>query len=53
MNINETYNNNADFKLYVDKYSKQRGISVKEALQHELVRQVYLYYTEDEESSFE
>ena len=46
MNINEFYENNADFKMYVDKYSKQRGFSVKEALKHELVRQVYSSYTE-------
>jgi uncharacterized FlaG/YvyC family protein len=40
------YKNNADFKLYVDRYCNTYHISVDEALTHEVVRQVYLYYTE-------
>ena len=40
------YRHNKKFRDYVDKYCKSRNITVEEALQHELVRQVYLYYTE-------
>lgn len=40
------YQYNKRFKDYVDKYSKHHGISVEKALEHEAVRQVYLYYTE-------
>ena len=42
----EFYNHNEDFKRYVDRYCNQYGLSVDEALEHEIVRQVYLYYTE-------
>lgn len=45
--MKEYYNNNADFKRYVDKYCIQYGYTVDEALEHELVRQVYLHYKED------
>jgi hypothetical protein len=44
--IQNEYKHNKKFRQYVDKYAKTRGISVEEALTHELVRQVYLYYTE-------
>ena len=40
------YKHNQKFRDYVDKYSKHQGISVEEALKHEMVRQVYLHYTE-------
>lgn len=43
--MEEFYNNNSDFKRYVDKYCKQYGLSVEEALQHEIVKQVYLQYS--------
>lgn len=46
--MNEFYNSNSDFKEYVDKYCLSRRVSVEEALTHELVRQVYLMYTEKE-----
>lgn len=45
-NMENEYQHNKRFRDYVDKYSTQRGISVDEALTHELVRQVYLYYTD-------
>lgn len=45
--MHREYMNNKRFSNYVDKYAKNRGISVNEALQHELVRQVYLYYAEE------
>ena len=44
----EFYNSNTDFKRYVDGYCKQYGITVCEALQHELVRQVAAQYREEE-----
>ena len=45
MIVNE-YRHNKQFRRYVDKYSKHQGISVGEALKHEMVRQVYLEYKE-------
>lgn len=50
--MNELYNTNADFKRYVDRYCKKhtegRSISVEEALEHELVKQVAEQYREEE-----
>ena len=40
------YKHNQKFRDYVDKYSKHHRISVEEALKNEMVRQVYLHYTE-------
>lgn len=44
--MKEFYNTNEDFKIYVDKYRSDRGISLEEALTHKLVKEVYLYYKE-------
>lgn len=44
--VNNEYRHNEKFRQYVDKYAKSRGITVVDALKHELVRQVALYYTE-------
>ena len=48
------YNKNKDFKLYVNLYAKKynegKSISVNEALEHELVKQVAERYGEKEES---
>lgn len=44
--MQDEYMNNSRFRDYVDKYCKTYGYTVDEALTHELVRQVYLYYTE-------
>lgn len=38
MNLNELYENDADFRGYVDRYAKCRWITVEEALTHKLVR---------------
>lgn len=38
------YYNNPDFKAYVDRYARTCGVSVAEALEHELVKEVYKYY---------
>lgn len=42
---NDYIHNNA-FREYVDKFAKQNQITVEESITHELVRQVWLYYTE-------
>lgn len=44
--IGNEYGHNKRFREYVDKYCAKHGITVQEALTHELVRQVYLQYTE-------
>ena len=48
------YNKNSDFKKYVNRYAKKynegKSISVNEALEHELVKQVAERYREKEES---
>ena len=38
--ILETYNNNKNFRQYVNKYCKEYGLTVAEALQHSIVREV-------------
>lgn len=35
---------NANFRRYIDMYCKQRNISVDEALQHQIVKNVGKYY---------
>ena len=42
--MDKLYKVNTDFKEYVDRYSKTRGISTEEALKHELVRVVAIMY---------
>lgn len=44
--LENEYRHNKRFSDYVDAYSKSKGITVAEALQHAVVRQVYLSYTE-------
>lgn len=44
IDIKTFYRTNENFKKYVDKYCNEWKIGVSEALTHELVRQVYLYY---------
>ena len=36
----ETYNNNKNFRQYVDKYCKEYELTVAEALQHSVVQEV-------------
>jgi hypothetical protein len=45
--MREFYNNNPDFKVYVDKYRRKHDVSVEEALTHEIVRQKYLHCREE------
>lgn len=47
--MREFYNSNDDFKRYVDSYCKTYGMTVDEALEHELVKQVAAQYREEEE----
>ena len=49
----EFYNHNEDFKMYVDRYCNQYGLTVEEALEHELVKQVAAQYREKEETIVE
>lgn len=42
--MKEYYENNLDFRAYVDRYARTYGVSVEEALEHELVKEVYRYY---------
>lgn len=51
--MNEFYNSNADFKRYIDRYCKTHGLTVEEALEHELVRQAAAQYREKEEAEVE
>lgn len=44
--MKEFYNNNADFKVYVDAYCKKHKIDVSEALTHAIVKEVYKVYQE-------
>lgn len=46
--MEDYYNTNPDFKRYVDRHCTQYGCTVEEALREELVRQVYLYYKEQD-----
>lgn len=45
-NLKNGYKFNSRFRQYVDGYRKNMNITVEEALTHEIVRQVYLSYTE-------
>lgn len=49
----EFYDHNADFKRYVDRYCKTYWLTVEEALEHELVKQVAAQYREKEETRVE
>lgn len=40
------YENNPDFKEYVDRYARDHKISVEEALKHKLVQEVRECYKE-------
>ena len=54
MDYKALYDENKDFKLYVNLYAKKynegKSISVNEALEHEIVKQVAEQYREMEES---
>ena len=45
-NLHNEYIHNSKFRAYVDKYCTVHDITVEEALQHEIVRQVYLHCAE-------
>ena len=47
--MREFYNHNEDFKMYVDRYCKQYGLTVDEALEHEIVKNVEAQYKESED----
>ena len=45
-NLENEYRYNTAFREYVDKHCKRYNLTVDEALRHEIVKQVYLYYAE-------
>ena len=47
--MREYYNSNPDFREYVDRYARDNKLTTAEALSHEMVKQVFLYYKELEE----
>ena len=51
--MREFYDRNADFKMYVDRYCKQYGLTVDEALEHEIVKNVAAQYREKEDARVE
>lgn len=44
--IKNEYRHNSKFRAYVDKYCIAQGITVEQALKHELIRKVFLSYTD-------
>ena len=44
--VENDYRWNRNFRKYVDKYAKEHDITPEGALEHEVVRQVWRYYTE-------
>lgn len=46
MNTRILYEKNIDFKKYVDRYCKKHDISVDQALDHYIVKDVAKYYLE-------
>lgn len=48
--MQDLYENNKDFKRYVDRYCRMHGLSVEEALEHKLVQEVGKQYQEEAEA---
>lgn len=46
MNTHTLYEKNINFKEYVDKYCKKHNISVDQALDHHIVKDVAKHYLE-------
>lgn len=46
LSIEAIYKSNEDFKEYVDKYARDRGLLVIEALNHKIVKEMAEYYVE-------
>lgn len=46
--MRKQYNENSDFKEYVDRYCKKHKCTVDEALTHALVKEVYELYKNKE-----
>lgn len=44
--MNDFYIKNKDFKNCVDKYARDKNISVSEALTHAMIKEIYKYYKE-------
>lgn len=50
--MQELYENNKDFKRYVDLYCRRYDLSVEEALEHKMVQEVGKQYGEPEEDRY-
>lgn len=48
MDMRDFYNTNSDFRDYVEKFRRDRDLTVEEALQHASVREAEKYYREKE-----
>lgn len=48
--MQELYENNKDFKRYVDLYCRRYDLSVEDALKHKVVQDVGRYYQEEAEA---
>ena len=46
--IDSLYEDSADFRIYVEKYCRDHGYTVREALGHALVHEVAKYYWQQE-----
>ena len=46
--MQDLYENNNDFKRYVDRYCRTYSLSVEEALEHNLVQEVGKQYMEEQ-----
>ena len=44
--MNDLYNNNADFREYVNRYCKTYKLTVEEALSHRIVKEVAMQMQE-------
>jgi len=45
--MKEAYDRDDEFKMFVDKYRKEYGYTVDEALKHSVVRSYFEYYLHD------
>lgn len=46
--MKQFYESNSDFRDYVEKFRRDRDLTVDEALQHASVREAEMYYREKE-----
>lgn len=44
MSTKEIYQNNKEFKEYMDRYLRKNNITLEEALQHKIIQDIAEYY---------